>query len=146
MKNLCVAIAACLLFGGGTARAQAPPGQIDEAVIVYEMVLRDGSRLFGSIERQSEVSVEFRTQSGTLVTAKRTEIASLKEVTGSVVDGEFMRSDPNVTRLFFGPTGRSLKKGQTYLGVYEFLMPFVQYGITDRISIGGGTPFVFGFD
>jgi hypothetical protein len=30
--------------------------------------------------------------------------------------------------------------------VYEFLMPFVQVGVTDRFSIGGGTPLVFGFD
>jgi hypothetical protein len=48
--------------------------------------------------------------------------------------------------LFFGPTARSLPKGQVYAGVYEFLMPFVQVGVTDRFSIGGGTPLVFGFE
>lgn len=52
--------------------------------------------------------------------------------------------DPNPTRLFFGPTGRSVKKGEGYVGVYELFLPFVQVGITDRISIGGGTPLVFG--
>lgn len=52
--------------------------------------------------------------------------------------------DPNPTRLFFAPTGRSLEQGEAYLGVYEALLPFVQYGVTDRFSIGGGTPFVFG--
>jgi hypothetical protein len=31
-----------------------------------------------------------------------------------------------------------------YLGVYEFMLPFVQVGVTDRISIGGGTPLFFG--
>lgn len=50
----------------------------------------------------------------------------------------------NATRLFFGPTGRSLGRGKVYLGVYEFIMPFVQVGLTDRFSIGGGTPLVFG--
>jgi hypothetical protein len=54
--------------------------------------------------------------------------------------------DVNTTRLFFGPTARSLPKGQVYLGVYEFLMPFVQVGVTDRFSIGGGTPLVIGFE
>ena len=39
-----------------------------------------------------------------------------------------------------------MARGQTYLGVYEFLMPFVQIGVTDRVSIGGGTPLLFGFD
>jgi len=57
---------------------------------------------------------------------------------------EVWPEDPNPTRLFFAPTGRSLPKGEAYFGVYEVLLPFVQYGITDRISIGGGTPFVFG--
>jgi hypothetical protein len=48
--------------------------------------------------------------------------------------------------LFFAPTGRSLDKGQVSVGVFEFLAPFVQVGVTDRFSIGGGTPLVFGFD
>lgn len=52
--------------------------------------------------------------------------------------------DPNPTRLFFAPTGRSLEQGEAYFGVYEVLLPFVQYGVTDRLSIGGGTPFFFG--
>ena len=55
-------------------------------------------------------------------------------------------ADVNTTRLFFGPTARSLPKGQVYLGVYEFFMPFVQVGVTDRFSIGGGTPLVIGFE
>jgi hypothetical protein len=53
--------------------------------------------------------------------------------------------DPNSTRLFFGPTGRALPKGQTYLGVYQVMLPFVQVGVTDRLSLGGGTPLVFAF-
>lgn len=53
-------------------------------------------------------------------------------------------ADPNPTRLFFGPTARPLAQGSVYLGVYEVVMPFVQVGVTDRISVGGGTPLVFG--
>lgn len=53
-------------------------------------------------------------------------------------------ADPNPTRLFFGPTARPLARGSVYLGVYEVVMPFVQVGLTDRISVGGGTPLVFG--
>jgi hypothetical protein len=63
-----------------------------------------------------------------------------------MVEGEFLPQDPNATRLFFGPTARSLKRGQAYFGVYEFVMPFVQVGVTDRLSVGAGTPLVFGFD
>jgi hypothetical protein len=79
-----------------------------------------------------------------LLTAPADQIVSLRKVEGQVRNGEFQPADPNNTRLFFGPTGRSLPKGQTYLGVYEFIIPFVQVGVTDRFSVGGGTPLVFG--
>lgn len=124
--------------------ATAAPAQ--QRVTTHELVLRDGSRLFGTIERENDVEVVFRTQGGATVTARRADIASLREVSGTVSRGEFMRADPNATRLFFGPTGRTMEKGQVYVGVYEFLMPFVQVGITDRLSIGGGTPLIFGID
>ena len=130
----------------GPAVAQPPTAaEAPRMVTMFELVLRDGTRVYGAIEAQDDAEVAFKTQGGTLVTAKRADILSLKEVTGSLLNGEFMPPDPNATRLFFGPTGRSLPKGKVYLGVYEFLMPFVQVGVTDRFSIGGGTPLVFGF-
>jgi len=131
-----------LLSQPGRAVAQAP--EAAATVTRSELVLRDGSRLFGVIVSQDDTEVVFRTEAGATVTANRVEIASLREMTGVVVDGEFFPPDPNATRLFFGPTGRSLAKGQAYFGVYEFVMPFVQVGVTDRLSIGGGTPLVFG--
>lgn len=122
------------------------PAALEQQVTLYELVLRDGSRLYGTIEREDTNEVVFRTQAGATVTAKRADIETLAKVTGTLADGEFMPPDPNATRLFFAPTGRSLPRGQTYLGVYEFLMPFVQVGVTDRLSVGGGTPLLFGLD
>ena len=141
----------CILFAASTqaAFAKTPPGAqagSRNVVTTHELVLRDGSRLYGTIERVDDVEVVFRTRAGALVTARQAEIASLKEITGSILNGEFLPPNANATRLFFAPTGRSLKKGQTSVGVYEFVMPFVQYGVTDRFSVGGGTPLVFGFD
>jgi hypothetical protein len=139
-------IASVVLTQPGRALAQPSSEPLDRTVTLYELVLRDGSRLYGAIERQDEAEVVLRTAAGASVTAKRSEISSLKEVTGHVTGGEFLPPDPNATRLFFGPTGRSLARGQTYLGVYEFVMPFVQVGVTDRLSIGGGTPLMFGLN
>ena len=116
------------------------------AARLHELVLKDGSRVFGSIEREDEREVVFRTHSGALVTALRTEIVSLRQVKGRIENGEFLKSDSQVSRLFFAPTARSLEKGQVSVGVFEFLAPFVQVGVTDRFSIGGGTPLAFGFD
>jgi hypothetical protein len=52
-------------------------------------------------------------------------------------------ADPNPTRLFLAPTARALKRGEAYFGLYEVAVPFVQVGVTDRISIGAGTPLIY---
>lgn len=135
-----------LVANPSAARAGVAPGPAEQQVTLYELVLRDGSRLYGALERDDPDGVVFKTQAGAIVTVKRADIETLKQITGSLAGGEFMPPDPNTTRLFFGPTGRSLPRGKTYLGVYEFVMPFVQVGVTDRFSIGGGTPLFFGLD
>lgn len=124
----------------------AQPIARDESVVTHELRLSDGSRLYGRVSSASDSEVVFETASGAIVSARRDQIVSLRRVEGLMRNGEFQPADPNNTRLFFGPTGRSLPKGQTYLGVYEFLVPFVQVGVTDSFSIGGGTPLLFGFE
>jgi hypothetical protein len=146
-----VVLAVLLVAATAPASAAARQDPADQALasrplILDELTLKDGSRLYGSVERETDDEVVFRTQAGLVVTVRRADIARLHRVEGAIVHGEFWRADPNATRLFFAPTGRALPKGQVYVGVFEFLMPFVQVGITDRISFGGGTPLVFGFD
>jgi hypothetical protein len=65
---------------------------------------------------------------------------------GPVVDARGAVTGVNTTRLFYAPTARSLPKGQVYLGAYAVVIPFMQVGVTDRFSIGGGTPLLFGMD
>jgi hypothetical protein len=113
---------------------------------VYELVLKDGSRAFGTVINQTDQEVVFRTHAGATLTAKHVDIVTLRRVKGRMQEGEFMRSDEHRSRLFFAPTARSLGRGQVSVGVFEFLAPFVQVGVTDTFSIGGGTPLVFGFE
>jgi hypothetical protein len=127
------------------AAAQAPQAPSGRAEL-HELVLKDGSRMYGTVESQSDAEIVFKTQSGAMVTARRTDIVSLKRVKGRIENSTFLRTDVHRSRLFFAPTGRSLEKGQVSVGVFEFLAPFVQVGVTDRFSIGGGTPLIFGFD
>lgn len=137
--SLLALIALCMLVAPLAASAQ-------EAVTTYQLTLRDGSRIYGVVERQTEEQIEFRTISGSIISARTSDVVSLKQITGSMIEGEFLPDDRNQTRLFFAPTGRSLPKGDVSFGAYEFVMPFVQVGVTDRFSFGGGTPLLFGFD
>lgn len=147
MKPVSAIIAAIVLAATASpaaARQVRDPDASPHIETVQELVLDDGSRFYGVVEAESDAEIVFRTTSGALVQSARGRVASMREVTGRIIEGNFRREDPNSTRLLFGPTGRSLKKGESYLGVYEFVMPFVQVGVTDRISIGGGTPLFFG--
>jgi hypothetical protein len=146
MKQLLPALMTCVLLAWpAPATAQTANSQPGPTTLC-ELVLKDGSRIFGTVERETDEEVVLRTQAGATVTARRTEIVSLRQVQGRIERGEFRRSDLHRTRLLFAPTGRSLQKGEVSFGVFEFLAPFVQVGITDRISMGGGTPLLFGLD
>lgn len=138
-----VAIVFGLGVSGAAAQAQAPVPDTAAAITVVEVRLKDGSVLYGAIERETPDQVVIRTISGVLVDVDRAQIASMAPARGAVIDGQFRPYDANATRLMFSPTGRSLRKGQGYVGVYEFLLPFVQVGITDRLSFGVGTPLLF---
>jgi hypothetical protein len=128
----------------GTSQAAAPQVVITPAGVTDELVLRDGTRAYGRVERVEGGLVTFMTAAGAAIQVQAAEIVSVHPANGRVVAGEFRRADPNPTRLFFGPTARSLKQGAGYVGVYEILLPFVQVGLTDRISFGAGTPLIFG--
>jgi hypothetical protein len=142
-STVAAAVVATTFLSAASAGAQDRPSG---PMTTYELTLKDGSRLYGTVEQQDDTSIVFRSVAGLVITTPRADVQSLRAVAGTLEDGEFRPADPNTTRLFFGPTARSLPKGRTYFGVYEFLMPFVQVGVTDRFSIGGGTPLVFGFD
>ena len=131
-----------------TTLAVAAPGdsQSPYTRTVYELTLKDGSRVYGQVEGESDTELVFRTTAGAALTTPRARIVSLRPVVGRMIRGEFRREDPNGTRLAFGPTGRAVPKGQAYLGVYQGLAPFVQVGVTDRFSMGAGTPLVFSFE
>ena len=141
MVGLLLASVVALSLGG-----QLPPPAIEVAApgVTQQLELNDGTRAIGRVESVGAGMLTFRTTAGVVMEVAVTLVRSVSAVTGTLVNGEFWPADSNPTRLFFAPTGRSLKKGEATFGVYEILLPFVQYGVTDRISIGGGTPFVFG--
>ena len=147
---LCLPLALPGPAAAGPPAAQSPPAQSPPAeggpATVQELLLADGSRLYGSVVAEAAGELTFRTHAGATVVVKRDQVVSMRTVKGHISAGEFQPADPNTTRLFFGPTGRAPARGQAYLGVYSIVLPFVQVGVTDRFSVGAGTPLVFGFD
>ena len=124
----------------------APAIEVPAPDVIQEITLRDGTRAFGRVERVAEGRVVFRTLAGATMDIAIADVTRVAVASGRMAGAEFWPADPNPTRLFFGPTARALTRGEGYFGVYEVIMPFVQVGVTNRLSVGGGTPLWFGDD
>lgn len=143
LASVLLALAAC------PAPLQAQPASPPPAIAVapegatQELRLRDGTTVVGRVTAVEDGQVTFVTRGGATLTVAAGDVVAIAIVGGRDTGRGFWKDDPNPTRLFFGPTGRPLGKGDVYLGVYEVVMPFVQVGLTDRLSVGGGTPLLF---
>jgi hypothetical protein len=100
--------------------------------------LHDGSLLVGHLTEQTADSVVLVTGGGRMKLA-RSAITELKVINPSDLhDGVYWPPDPHDTRLFFGPTGRVLGKGNGYFSDLDLFFVNAAWGVTDRFMIGGG--------
>jgi hypothetical protein len=115
---------------------QVAARQLHEPTVAVR--LKDGSLLVGLLVDQAPDSVRIVTSAGRMTLA-RNAIAELKMINPAEIhDGSYWPADPHDTRLFFGPTGRTLAKGSGYFSdLYLFLINGA-VGLTDRITLGAG--------
>jgi hypothetical protein len=133
------------------ARAQQPPVvasvPVRDTVVlrvssdsasVQLLELRSGARILGRVARVTADSVEVRASYG-LVTVARGEVAKARDIpVTSLHDGAYWFDAPNPTRLLFGPTGRTLARGDAYVADHWLFLVSGAYGVTDRFTLGGG--------
>ena len=111
---------------------------------LYQVRLTDGTSIVGRIVSRSPEQIVVVTLTDARFELKPEQIRDVREAHGRIVNGEFWWTDPNNTRLFFAPTARSVGQGQGYIGTFMVALPFVSYGLTDRITLAGGAPILFG--
>jgi hypothetical protein len=136
-----------LLCGAAFAVSSFTPATAQEQTdSILEIRLIDGSTLYGVLLDDSEHDAEtahIRLLSGDEMLIARARIRTISPAAGPLREGEFWRDDPNLTRLFFAPTARTMPKGGGYIAAYELLFPFVAVGVSDNLLLAGGTP-IFG--
>lgn len=103
-----------------------------------KLILVDGSEFIGTIVGENETSVIFKTLGNISITLLKEQIKAVEPLAGQVIDGKYYRPDPHHTRLFFTPTARPLKSGQGYISAYQIFFPFLAFGVTDFLTLGGG--------
>lgn len=139
------AILALALLAAAPAASSAQAGGAEAEAsqdTVYHLVLSDGSSFYGRVESRDAERVVFVTMGGVRLELQRSQIRTLEPASGRVVGEEVWPRDPNGTRLFFGPTGRSLPSGEGYVGLFELFFSFGAVGIGDRVVLAAGTPVI----
>lgn len=122
-----------------TARAHAQDVPADTTAALVQIELADGSSFVGTVVREDEQELVLRTVGGVEVTIPKGQIRRRAAFQGRADGGRTLLYDPNRTRLLFSPTARPLGSGQGYIAVYELVVPFLAVGLTDRLSVAGGT-------
>ena len=143
MRHFPFAFAFACALGAATpfaaaAQSTGPTLAVSSDTSMRQLItLRDGSTVLGRITQSWGDSARVESLAGTL-TLRRVNVASITLVRASSIhDGTYWADDPNDTRLFFGPTGRMLKKGEGYLANHWLFFMDGYAGITDRFTIGG---------
>ena len=125
------------------------PGDLwsqEDSTYITRISLTDGSELVGTILEENDEAIVFKTTSGLEMNLDRGLITEIKLIKGEWSGGEFLRLDPNRTRLFFAPTGRTISGGGGYFSVYEIFFPFIAINIADFIVLSGGMSLFPGAD
>lgn len=112
--------------------------QTDSSTTLLRITLQDGSEFVGNIVEETDSEIFFKTQAGLQLTIKRDLITEQKEIRGTWSETGFLREDPNQTRLFFSPTGKTLSRGKGYFSDYMLFFPFLAYGVSDAFTLSGG--------
>jgi hypothetical protein len=105
--------------------------RVPDSATVQLVKLADGSNLVGRFIDVSGDPLRFETSSG-ILTIRRADLREVRETNQRQTrGGEYWPEDPNPTRLFFGPTARSLPdKEADFSSTYLFLL-------SGAVSIGG---------
>lgn len=114
-------------------KKKQPP---QDSLIVIE--LKDGTILKGNVLQKSESALLIETTSGLEVRIPFDKIESHRFVLQGSDEEKFERSDPNYSRLMFGPTGRPLHNGEGYFSDYYIFFPGMSYGFTDNFTLMAG--------
>jgi len=66
-------------------------------------------------------------------------IVAFEEVASERIrKGDYWFPNPNRTRMYIGPTGHMLPKGEGYFADMYVFFPSVAYGLTDNITLSAG--------
>lgn len=131
----------CLTFFLSSLSSLLAQQHIDQAIESGQKVLietLDGDEFSGHILSHDSTSINLETENGIFSLSKK----KIKKLESYNYTGKFKYPNSQDTRYFFAPSGIPLKKGEGYYQNVLLTGNFVNYGIHENISIGGGVEFI----
>lgn len=107
----------------------------------------EGNVFIGHLIAEDEQSITLRVDSVGEIRIERRNILSISSISSDKIrDGKYWYPNPQSTRYFFAPNAIGIRKGEGYYQNAWILFNNVNYGITNRFSLGGGMVpmFLFG--
>ena len=103
--------------------------------------LTSGETLRGTLVSSDQKSVVLKLPTAGQIVLERSTVVAIvaAERTTVAEDGTLYRRDPNRTRYLYGPSALTLDAGEGYISQKELFFTSVAYGVTDNITILGGT-------
>ena len=106
----------------------------------YIWEFRDGTIIFGEFVKEESGNIYIIDEAGKEVYIPKVMIAQRHEATNeNYKEGEWLFPNLHDTRYFFSPSAFGLQKGEGYYNNAYYLFWQFQYGISDQVSIGGGS-------
>lgn len=105
---------------------------------LQRLVLKDGSELIGTIEKEDSTMIFFKTMGNISLTIPLEQVQKREKLFGENVGGKYYPFDPNNSRLLFAPTAHPLDSGEGYFSVYQIFFPFMAVGVTKYFVVAGG--------
>jgi len=137
MKNLIyrITLVALLIFISTSLFAQADTVKKVQQVIIK---MNNGDEFKGAIIKKNDKIITLSTVNGEI----NLIAANVKSIENYDYIGKFAFANPHDTRYFFGPSGIPIKKGNGYYQNILVTTNFVNVGLTEHISVGGGFEFI----
>lgn len=106
-------------------------------VIVFHRT--KGSHVVGRVVAADDSSLTVVTLKSARVVLPRRSVESWRVRRGTFTGAGFRDTDLNTSRLFFGPTARTLERGRSYLAAYDVFIGAGAYGVSDRVMLSLGS-------
>lgn len=137
-RTLCLLISVATYWLSPIDVRAKPQFEIPDSAKVQIITMDDGSTLVGRIVEADDTSIVFDGPVGRSLIQKN-RVREIREVEKTEIkNGRHWFPNPNRSRLFLWPTGRTLRKGQGYIGDIYIFLPSVAVGVTDRFTLEVG--------